>query len=90
MAITDQEFNARREAALAKLELAASIWSQFVTGPASLRIPIQGGTIQTLAGLIEDLRDEHDEEFGPLLSTIAEAVTAVTVESLSGPITTPP
>ena len=89
MSLTEAEFQQRRENALLKLETAANIWHQFTTGPATLQIVTASGTIPTLAGLIEDLRDEHQEELGPIFQTIAEAIDSVSVSPLNGPITTP-
>lgn len=74
MAISDDEFNQRRERALIKLEIAAGIWHAFTTGPAEQTITTSNGQIPTLAGIIADLRDEHQEELEPIFATVTEII----------------
>lgn len=89
MDITEAELRQRQLNALLKLETAANIWHQFTTGPVGLQIVTSSGTIPSLAGLIEELRNEHNEELDPIFQTIAAAIDSVEIEPLNGPITTP-
>jgi hypothetical protein len=53
--MTEQEFIARRNSALLKLETAANIWDQFTKNAADQLVTTPNGTIVPLAGLVETL-----------------------------------
>lgn len=88
MPMSDDEFNQRRERALLKLETASSIWHAFTTGPAGVTIPTSGGGIPTLAGLIADIRNEHQEEIEPIFATVTDIIN--NLEIVDTPISNPP
>lgn len=87
MSMSNDEFNQRRERALLKLETAANIWHAFTTGPVGATIPTSSGTIPTLAGIIADLRDEHQEEIEPIIATVTDIINNLDIDDT--PITTP-
>lgn len=69
--MTEQDFVARRNAALVKLETAASIWDQFTKNAPDQLVTTPNGTIVPLSGLVATLTQLPESINNLLDETIA-------------------
>lgn len=74
MALSDEEFKARRDAALFKLESAANIWHRYVTYDETQDVPTATGPIPSLRKVIAQIRAEESEVIDPAMMELVDII----------------
>lgn len=76
MALSDEEYKARRDAALYKLEAATNIIHRFTIFDETQDVPTASGPMPSLRKVIAQIRAEGVEVIDPALMSLAEIINS--------------